>query len=926
MNQPRQTLLATLLASAFLFGACSGGAGGSDTELVASARSYIDKQDHAAAVIQLKSALQKNVNNAEARQLLGSSLLETGDAKGAAIELRKALELGAEAKVVQPQLAKAMLAQGQTRPVIQEFAAVTLDDPEAQADLKTTVATAYAALGEREKARDAVLAALDASPKNADAQLLRARLLAGDGDIAGALAGVEEVLAGNAKHVGALLFKGDLQRHGLRDRDAAMATYALAIEAQPKAVAGHSALITMLLEKGDVPAARERFEKLKAVQPQNPETLLFEAQFAFIDKNHARTRELTDQLLRMAPDNVRVLQLAGVNEMRLNSLTLAETHLGKVVKAVPRAVVPRQMLARIYTRTGQPGKALEVLKPMLDAPTADANSLTLAGEALLQTGDLAKAEAAFARAAKADPKATTARAALALGQVARGNTAGGFEELEAVAAADPGIRANMALIAARLRSRDIPGALKAIDELEKKQPESPVAHALRGTVLLQQKDTAGATASFEKALKIDPLYYPATAGLASIELAAGRPEGAQKRFDDLLKADPRNALALLGLAELKARTGGNKDEVTAAITLAVKAQPDAAGPRLLLVNHLLAQRDPKAALAAAQEAAGALPDSMEVMSALGTAQLAAGQGQQAISTFGKLASLRPDWPEPELKLAEAYAAANDLASAKRSLDKALQIRPGLVPAQRALALIAVREDKPQEALRIAQSMQKAQPKQATGYLLEADVELLRRRPDAAIAPLRTALQLSPSSETAIKLHAALGAAKRGAEADKLAATWAKEHPRDTAFRYYQGDTALARKDFDAAEARYREVLEIQPENALALNNVAWLMAQQKRPGALALAEKANAVLPNQPALMDTLAYVLALEKQPQRAVELQKKAMAQAPQNNGLRLTLARIYLENGDKVNARTELETLAKLGDKFGAQDEVKKLLATL
>ena len=36
------------------------------------------------------------------------------------------------------------------------------------------------------------------------------------------------------------------------------------------------------------------------------------------------------------------------------------------------------------------------------------------------------------------------------------------------------------LIAARLRSKDIPGALKAIDALEKKQPDSPVAHTLRG--------------------------------------------------------------------------------------------------------------------------------------------------------------------------------------------------------------------------------------------------------------------------------------------------------------------------------------------------------------------------------------------------------------------------------------------------------------
>ncbi|MDP1649759.1 MAG: PEP-CTERM system TPR-repeat protein PrsT [Rubrivivax sp.] len=925
MTHPRLALFRTLLASACLLAACSS-SGGSDADMVASAQTYIEKQDYGAAVIQLKSALQKNPQNSDARLLLGRSLLESGDAPGAAIELRKALELGAKASDVQPPLARAMLAQNQAQQVVQEFGAVTLDDAEASADLKTTLATAHTALRERDKALALVLSALQERPQYTPAMLLHARIKAADGDVPGALALVDQVLASNAQHLGALLFKGELQRHGQRDREAALATYTQAAEAHPKAVVAHAAIISMLLEQRDIDKARARFEQLKKVQPAHPETLLFEAQFAYIDKNFARSRELTEQLLRVYPNDLRVLQLAGVTELRLNSLTRAEAHLAKLMKAQPQAPLPRQLLARIYTRTGQPGKALEVLRPLIDAPTADSNSLTLAGEALLQTGDLARAEAAFTRAAKVDPQATTARAALALGQVARGNTAAGFAELEAVAAADSGTRANMALIAARLRTRDIPGALKAIDELEKKQPDSPVAHTLRGSTLLQQKDTAGATASFEKALKIDPLFYAATAGLASIELAAGKPEGAQKRFDDLLRLDPKNSRALLGLAELKARTGGKKDEVTAAITLAVKANPSEAGPRLLLVNHLLAQRDAKAALAAAQDATAALPDNVDVMNALGSAQLAAGESQQAVSTFARLAALRPDRPEPELRLADAHAAAKDLPAAKRSLNKALQIRPGLLPAQRALAQIALREDNPQEALRIAKAMQKVPAQQAAGLALEADIELSRKRPEAAVEPLRKALQMGGGTETAIKLHATLNASKRGAEADRLAGTWVKDHPRDIAFRYYLGDAALARKDFSAAEAQYRSVLEVQPGHALAMNNVAWLMAQEKRPGALPLAEKANELLPNQPALMDTLAYVLALEKQPERAVELQRKAMALAPENHGLRLTLARIHIESGNRAQAKSELETLARLGDRFTAQAEVTRLLGTL
>ena len=79
------------------------------------------------------------------------------------------------------------------------------------------------------------------------------------------------------------------------------------------------------------------------------------------------------------------------------------------------------------------------------------------------------------------------------------------------------------------------------------------------------------------------------------------------------------------------------------------------------------------------------------------------------------------------------------------------------------------------------------------------------------------------------------------------------------FTIYLGDNALARKDYAGAEAAYRLVIERQPNHVASLNNVAWLMARAKKPGALTFAEKANELQPNQPALMDTLAVALAAE-------------------------------------------------------------------
>jgi predicted Zn-dependent protease len=111
-----------------------------------------------------------------------------------------------------------------------------------------------------------------------------------------------------------------------------------------------------------------------------------------------------------------------------------------------------------------------------------------------------------------------------------------------------------------------------------------------------------------------------------------------------------------------------------------------------------------------------------------------------------------------------------------------------------------------------------------------------------------------------------------------------------------------------------------------LNNLAWVTGQLKKDGAVDLAEKANKLAPEQPAFMDTLAMLLADKNEFARAIELQNKALALQPENAALRLNLAKIYIKSGDKTQAKSQLETLAKLGDRFAKQGEVAELLKTL
>jgi Flp pilus assembly protein TadD len=137
---------------------------------------------------------------------------------------------------------------------------------------------------------------------------------------------------------------------------------------------------------------------------------------------------------------------------------------------------------------------------------------------------------------------------------------------------------------------------------------------------------------------------------------------------------------------------------------------------------------------------------------------------------------------------------------------------------------------------------------------------------------------------------------------------------------------MARNDLPGAEARYRSVLEVQPTNAMAMNNIAWLLVKQGKPGALAMAEKANSLLPDRAALLDTLAAAQEADNKLPKAIESQGRAVTLQPDDPGLVMRLAKLYIKSGDKARARAELESLVKLGDKYAGQAEVTSLLKSL
>jgi cellulose synthase operon protein C len=340
----------------------------------------------------------------------------------------------------------------------------------------------------------------------------------------------------------------------------------------------------------------------------------------------------------------------------------------------------------------------------------------------------------------------------------------------------------------------------------------------------------------------------------------------------------------------------------------------------------LRKRQFKEAQNLAQEALSAIPNDALVMSAAGKAQLQVGDYEQAIGTFRKLAGALPKEAGPFLLLAQVYRAQNKPEAAENAITKALELEPDNADVQMALVEVLSGSNRSKTALQFVRRLQQSKPRSAVGYSLEAAIHARQKDIDAAAIALRTGLSKTDSSDLAGRLYSLYVSQNRSQEADKLAQQWLKQKPDDAAFEYLVSVKEIAAGDLRSAEARLKRVVVVYPRNALALNNLAWILVQHKDKAALEFAQRANNILPDRPPFMDTLALALAAENLLTPAIQLQRAAVELDPKDPSLRLTLARLALQAGDKALAREELRVLEPLGTKFEDHAEVAKLLKKL
>ena len=140
------------------------------------------------------------------------------------------------------------------------------------------------------------------------------------------------------------------------------------------------------------------------------------------------------------------------------------------------------------------------------------------------------------------------------------------------------------------------------------------------------------------------------------------------------------------------------------------------------------------------------------------------------------------------------------------------------------------------------------------------------------------------------------------------------------------DTALRQNNLRAAVALYRTVVEQEPENFIALNNLAWAAGQIGDPAAIGYAQRAVKIAPNNAAALDTLGSLLTAQGRADQAVGLLRKAVALAPQRSDIRLNYAKALMKTGKRNVARSELEALQATAGDFNGKSEIAAMLKSL
>jgi tetratricopeptide (TPR) repeat protein len=480
----------------------------------------------------LKKAVTLSPDAIETHLALGSFYWAVNRAEDAERAFREALRLQPESIDANRAMAAMMLATGKAKDA--ESYLVRIADATKAPGAVLMLADYYIAAGQ---ARQAVarLEALGAASRTIEFEERLARAYAAAGDRAKAKTVIEQTLARDPSSVSALLLKGQLLAEE-GQREDSFAAIRSAATANPASADAQFALAKQYAERGDNAAAEAAFREVLRINPRAAAAQVEIGRLELLAGDAKQAVRTAEEAARNQPGSLsaRVMLVRGLLAAR--DLPRAEREIATLQKAFP-------MVATVHTQAG----TLALLRnDFAGARVAFQRAQTLDPQALdalaglvavdIKVGDTRGAAARLEQRVKADPSPDVMMLA---GRTywTIGNLPGAEQAFKRAIELNPAVLAPYSMLGRLyIEQRKLDQALAEFDALAAKQAKPVGALTMSGIILQAKGNLTEARRRFEDALAID-----SRAGIAANNLAWLHAESGDNLDEALQLAQRANA-------------------------------------------------------------------------------------------------------------------------------------------------------------------------------------------------------------------------------------------------------------------------------------------------------------------------------------------------------------------------------------------------
>ncbi|MGD9603789.1 MAG: XrtA/PEP-CTERM system TPR-repeat protein PrsT [Gammaproteobacteria bacterium] len=427
----------------------------------------------------------------------------------AELYLKRYVELRPNDRTMLRLLGRVQLLLGDANSAIASFYPLMKQNP-ADIEILVGLGRAFMQTGRYGEARAILEKASGILPDddNISAQLALSRV--GQGAVDDALQGLKTTAEDGDPGQSALLLT--LLQFKMGDRKGALSTIEAFCDAKPNDARAQNLLGVVQSAEGDLTAARKSFDTAAALASDYVPPLY---NLAKLDIATGQVEAATRRLERIVEQNPRadaaLMALADIM-LAVNDRKSALQWLDKAAAAAPDAVNTQVRLIEMQLAMGQTERAMNAARLLVDRNPENALGLETLANVQLVTGKRDLAARNYRTAARYAGYDGPQLMRVARRQVELEDYSEAKKTLLKATGTGLANEAETALVRLDTRLQDYESAMKQIDTLREKDPQSPTPAILLGELHLQRKELPAALASYEKA----QANAPSSAGIAGI--------------------------------------------------------------------------------------------------------------------------------------------------------------------------------------------------------------------------------------------------------------------------------------------------------------------------------------------------------------------------------------------------------------------------